>query len=174
MSSLVDLRSPQLQSVDSSGFQNLHVDGSKLVVATDIVSQSVSFADVKTTSDTHTTQLQNVANDGSVLTLSSDIVVTGKATFNNVVENATTELRVSDAVKISSDSQAVPSLEIASSNTVQSPIKITHDSATLFEMDTSGTITNSNIQSIESDVSTNATGLATEITDRQNAISSFI
>ena len=81
MRTLIDLRQPQLQSVDSSGFQNLHVDGSKLVVSTDIVSQNVSFADVKSTSDTHTTQLQNVANDGSVLTLSSDIVVTGKATL---------------------------------------------------------------------------------------------
>ena len=56
--SLVDLKKPQLHSIDSSGFQNLVIDGTKLIVSTDIVSQDVSFADIKSTSDTHTTQLQ--------------------------------------------------------------------------------------------------------------------
>lgn len=167
MSVLIDLKKPQLQSLDVDGFQNLHVDGSKLVVSTDIVSQDVSFADVKSTSDTHTTQLQNVANDGSVLTLSSDIVVTGKATFNNVIENATTSVSVSDSFKITSDSQAVPGLDIQSSNTTQKPISISHDSVEIFSISaTDGTITNVSVQSLES----RATSLETRTSTAESDI----
>lgn len=167
--SLVDLKKPQLHSIDSSGFQNLVIDGTKLIVSTDIVSQDVSFADIKSTSDTHSNLLQNVSNDGSAMTISSDIVVTGKATFNNVIENQTTNVTVADSFRISSDSQSEPGLLIQSSNTTQKPVSVSHDSTEVFSIATDGTITNVSVQSLE----TRATSLETRVNTAESDISTL-
>lgn len=165
MSSIVDLRKPQLQSVDADGFHNLHLEGSKLVVAQDAEFNSVSISGLDADRTTNNTKLQNVSNDGSLLSITSDVSITGNLKIDQgVLENLTTELRVSDAVKITSDSQSVPALDIQSSNTAQDPVRVQHGGSDIFKISTSGTITNSNIQQIESD-------LATETQARIDAVS---
>ena len=165
MSALVDLRKPQLQSVDANGFQNLHLEGSKLVVAQDGEFNSVSISGLDADRTINNTKLQNVSSDAGLMTITSDVSITGNLKIDQgVLENLTTELRVSDAVKITSDSQSVPALDIQSSNTVQDPVRVQHAGSDIFKISTSGTITNSNIQQIESD-------LATETQARIDAIS---
>ena len=163
--SLIDLKKPQLQSIDADGFHNLHLEGSKLVVAQDAEFNSVSISGLDADRTTNNTKLQNVSNDGSLLSISSDVSITGNLKIDQgVLENLTTELRVSDAVKITSDSQAVPALDIQSSNTAQDPVRVQHGGSDIFKISTGGVITNSNIQQIESD-------LATETQARIDAVS---
>ena len=67
--SLVDLRKPQLSSVDADGFYNLHLEGSKLVVAQDGEFNGVSIASLDSDRNTNNTKLQNVSNDGSLMNI---------------------------------------------------------------------------------------------------------
>ena len=178
MSALVDLRRPQLASVDTNGFHNLHLEGSKLVVAQDAEFNNVSISGLDADRTTNNTKLQNVSNDGSLLTISSDVSISGNLKIDNgVLENLTTELRVSDAVKITSDSQSVPALDIQSSNTAQDPVRVQHGGSDIFKISTSGVITNSNIQQIESDLSTETQAridaVAAEETARQSGDSAL-
>lgn len=131
------------------------MEGSKMVVATAAEFNGVSIASLDSDRTTANSKLQNVSNNGSLLSITSDVSIQGNLKLDGgVLENLTTELRVSDAVKITSDSQSVPALDIVSSNKLQDPVRVQHAGADIFRISTSGTITNSNIQQIESDIST--------------------
>lgn len=154
----VDLRTPQLQSIDSSGFQNLHIGGSKLVVATDAEFNSVSIA----TLDSRT---QKITSDGTSTFITGALVCDDNINVQGEVFNVNAQTTISDHFLVQTDGGSTNAVKIENLNNTQAPLVVDHAGSTIFSLATDGTITNSNIQTIESN-------LSTEISDRASAVTS--
>lgn len=158
MTTVENLRTPQLQSIDSSGFQNLHIGGSKLVVATDAEFNSVSIA----TLDSRT---QKITSDGTSTFITGALVCDDNINVQGEVFNVNAQTTISDHFLVQTDGGTTNAVKIENLNNTQAPLVVDHAGSTIFSLATDGTITNTNIQTIESN-------LATEISDRASAVTS--
>ena len=166
MPPLVDLKFPTLSYVDSENKQNIVSDDSvvQLVSSKDAEFNSVSISGLDSDRTTLLNRTQKITSDGSATFITGDLNCDSNINIQGELFNINSEVSVSDHVEINSDGGSVPALKISNVNNTSPPLVVQHATNNIFSLAIDGTITNSNIQLIESN-------LTQEITDRQTAVS---
>ena len=166
MTTIVDLKFPQLSYVDENNKHHLQLNDSitSLNVGVDGVFNSVSVGALKSQQDVLTDNTQKITSDGASTFITGPLVCDSDINVQGEVFNVNAETKISDHFLVESDGGSTSSVVIKNSNNTAPPLVIQHNSTDIFSLSTDGTITNSNIQLIESN-------LTQEITDRQTAVS---
>lgn len=166
MPPLVDLRFPLLSSVNASNEQHLSIDSqaTKLVSSVDGEFNSVSISGLDSDRTTLLNRTQKITCDGSATYITGDLNCDANINVQGQVFNVNAETKISDHLLIESDGGATSSVMIKNTNNTSPPLVVQHAGSDILSLAIDGTMTNANIQTIESN-------LSQEISDRQSAVS---
>ena len=175
MPPLVNLQTPTLSYVDSENKQQLVSDDSvvQIVSSKDAEFGGVAVSTLRSDADTVLDRTQKISSDGTSTFITGDLVCDSDIKLSGNLFNVDAEVSVSDHVEINSDGGSVPALKVTNVNNQAPPLLIQHGGSDILSLAIDGTLTNSNIQQIESDVSSNTAAIDQEVIDRQTAISSL-
>ena len=161
----IDLKKPQLNFIDSSNFQNLVVDGSKLVVSTDAEFNSISISGLDSDRTTALDRTQKITSDGSSTFITGPLVCDSDINVQGEVFNVNAETKISDHFLVQSDGGSTSAVKIENTNNTSPPLVVDHAGSTIFSLATDGTLTNATTTSLQSQITQ-------EVSDRTSAVSS--
>lgn len=158
MAPLENLYFPLLNKV-SGGVQSLEIDSTatKLVSSVDASFAGVDVSDLAS-------RTQKITSDGSATFITGDLNCDSSINLRGRLFNIDSETKISDHLLVQADGGSDSAVVIENSNNISDPLVVKHAGSPILSLAIDGTITNSNIQTIES-------GLATEISDRTTAVS---
>ena len=149
----IDLKKPQLNFIDSSNFQNLVVDGSKLVVSTDAEFNSISISGLDSDRTTVLDRTQKITSDGSSTFITGALVCDSDINVQGEVFNVNAETKISDHFLVQSDRGSTNAVKIENTNNTSPPLVVQHSGSDIFSLAIDGTITNATTTSLQSQIS---------------------
>ena len=136
MTTIVDLKFPQLSYVDENNKHHLQLNDSitSLNVGVDGVFNAVSVGALKSQQDVLTDNTQKITSDGASTFITGPLVCDSDINVQGEVFNVNAETKISDHFLVESDGGSTSSVVIKNSNNTAPPLVIQHNSTDIFSL----------------------------------------